>query len=316
MKAKGIIPYEIMVFTDIDAIKEYFNKSEVYVLMSADNRVISYAREKNVKKILQLLEEPDMVGDNQDIHMVFKYQSAENIIKEALAYCVEGYRQENAVLTAPLRTGVIVGIYSPVGRCRKTTFALALSDALAKNKRVMYLNLEEFSGLSDSLLMAENGTLSDVMYMYRRSSSGLKNFIGDITRNLGEFSYIPPAEYLDDVADVLPEEWITFCRYLIDNIGYDYLVIDMGSVVKKPWSLLDIMDVIFMPEAREYLSQKKIKEFEESIRNMGCGQVLERIETIRIPDDTGFCKDEVSMEKIRWSSVGNYARKVVNERNL
>ena len=90
----------------------------------------------------------------------------------------------------------------------------------------------------------------------------------------------------------------------------------MGSVVKKPWSLLGIMDVIFMPEADDWISQNKIQEFNKNIESMGWGQVTDKIEMIKVPEDKGLLSSEISMEKIKWSSVGNYARKVINERNL
>ena len=44
------------------------------------------------------------------------------------------------------KTMVIIGVFSPLGRCLKTSFALALGQILAKERAVLYLNLESYSG--------------------------------------------------------------------------------------------------------------------------------------------------------------------------
>ncbi|MDQ9824849.1 hypothetical protein RFZ44_16190, partial [Acinetobacter sp. 163] len=54
--------------------------------------------------------------------------------------------QQFAVLK---KTTEILGVYSPVGRCLKTSFALALGQILARERAVLYLNLEEYSGFEE-----------------------------------------------------------------------------------------------------------------------------------------------------------------------
>ena len=45
-----------------------------------------------------------------------------------------------------IRAGLakVLGVYSPVGRCLKTSFALTMGKLLAQEERVLYPNLEEF----------------------------------------------------------------------------------------------------------------------------------------------------------------------------
>ena len=42
----------------------------------------------------------------------------------------------------------VIGVYSPIGRSGKTTFAITLGQVLAKEKETLYINMEEFSALS------------------------------------------------------------------------------------------------------------------------------------------------------------------------
>ena len=73
---------------------------------------------------------------------VYKYQSSEKVIREVMA-C---YGVENGVDTSPAllpkKEMRIIGIYSPVGRTQKTSFALTMGQILAKERAVLYLNME------------------------------------------------------------------------------------------------------------------------------------------------------------------------------
>lgn len=77
---------------------------------------------------------------------VYKYQSSEKVIREVMA-C---YGVENGVDTSPAllpkKEMRIIGIYSPVGRTQKTSFALTMGQILAKERAVLYLNMESYSG--------------------------------------------------------------------------------------------------------------------------------------------------------------------------
>lgn len=43
----------------------------------------------------------------------------------------------------------IIGVYSLVNRCMKITFSLNLSNLTGENRRVLYINFEEYSGLKN-----------------------------------------------------------------------------------------------------------------------------------------------------------------------
>lgn len=316
LKTAPVIPYELLVFTEKRALSEYFSTGEADVLLANDDEIIEQAVKRKVPKILKLSEEQILtVCESTEYHPVFKYQSTENIVREMVNYCLEDTRVSG--YGKKIRNaGRIVGIYSPAGRCYKTTFSLAVADALARNGRVLYVNLEEYSGLTEGILNRNQGSLSEIMYMYLRGYGGIGGKIQSMTGRIGRFEYLPPVEYPEDVVDVLPEEWITFIDYLLANMDYDYIVVDIGNLVKKVWNFFELMDVIFIPQPENAMSMNKLKEFIIDINNMGRGILLENVVYVQIPEAVELVGQEISMEKIEWSAVGNYARKVVNERGL
>lgn len=311
------MPYELMVFSSLQSIKDYFASREAHVLITNDDRVIELSRDWNVTKIIKLSEERILDGLEQsmEFHPIFKYQSTELIVKEMLAYCEQNYYACQCNAYNALQ-GKIIAVYSPIGRCGKTLFSLALAESLAQKGRVLYINLEEYTGINGVLDMTAGVGLSEIMYLYRRASNSIGQRIRDIVVNKYSFDYIPPVSCPDDVVDVLAEEWSTFLEYIAGSMGYDYIVVDLGNLVSKPWNMFGCFDVIFMPELSTSVAQGKIHDFYNNLCNMGRQSLEEKIVRIEIPYDQMLDEDVITMEKIQWSIVGNFARKVVNERDL
>ena len=86
-------------------------------------------------------------------------------------------RSEKAVAPAVFpvlkKTTEIYAVYSPLGRCLKTSFALTLGQILAKERAVLYLNLEEYSGFEEMLGKGFAQNLSDLLYFVRQENGNL-----------------------------------------------------------------------------------------------------------------------------------------------
>lgn len=319
LKVKPQLPYEIVVFTDFGPFEEFLENNDVGALLANGEEVLRLAQKKNILKILKLSEEPISAPDGESLEypFIFKYQSAQKILREITAYCVGvcGVGPEQKGNSKGTR---ILGIYSPVGRCGKTTLALALAQVLGKEGRVLYVNLEEYSGLTEDVLKGNGTNLSEIMYLFRRGVVDLPEKINEAAMQVGNFYYITPMPYPEDVAEVLTEEWRNFIQFLAAQMSWDYIVVDLGNLLLKSYLLLDLFDVTLIPEAEDCMGKNKLRDFIHVMTDMGRGFLLERVVYVKIPRDQEMerCEEMMRMEQLEWSAVGSYARKVVNERGL
>ena len=105
-------------------------------------------KERITRECVIFLSEGSLPSELRIYPAVYKYQSAENILREILYYYSEQCG-EDFCLTGTRRDNKVIGVYSPVGGSGKTVFALTLGQVLAESKNVLYLNLEECSGLAE-----------------------------------------------------------------------------------------------------------------------------------------------------------------------
>lgn len=163
---KETFPFQAMAFSDLEKLKEYGQTHDIEILLVGE-KVREKAKE--VKAGLKMiLCDGEFVSKEKEKEeaSVYKYQSGDCILQEVMAcYC-----------TAPLQPGlalmgkraVIMGIYSPVGRCGKTSFALTLAQMLGKKQAVLFISMEEYSGFSKLVCNGYEQDLSDVFYLYQR----------------------------------------------------------------------------------------------------------------------------------------------------
>ena len=150
---------------------------------------------------------------------VFRYQPVYRLKEELmrLQTCITdaGAPDEQAVF----RTSFI-GVQSPAGRTGKTGFALVLGILLAQTSKVLYMNLEPFSGLEAWFGESAEGGLSDLLFSMEVRG---KDFpLEGCMREFHGLSWIPPARMAEDILKCLKKTCLIIkpCwNPLISSIG-------------------------------------------------------------------------------------------------
>ena len=207
---KETFPFQAMAFSDLEKLKAYGRDHEIAILLVGE-RVREEAKE--IKAGLKmLLCDGEFVS--QEEASVYKFQSGDCILQEVMAcYCTVPPEPGLALMG---KRALIMGIYSPIGRCGKTSFSLTLAHMLGKSQGVLFISLEEYSGFSKLVCGGYEQDLSDVFYLYRQGDfNWLK--LKSLILSHGNVDYIPPAAYGEDLDQAQPEEiaglfWSPFPR--------------------------------------------------------------------------------------------------------
>ena len=125
----------------------------------------------------------------EEAHSVYKFQSGDCILQEVMAcYCTVPPEPGLALMG---KRALIMGIYSPIGRCGKTSFSLTLAHMLGDIGRSFY-QLRRISAFSKLVCGGYEQDLSDVFYLYRQGDfNWLK--LKSLILSHGNVDYIPPA---------------------------------------------------------------------------------------------------------------------------
>ena len=254
--------------------------SEIQHIQDADLLLISefYGNEErqhvNAGKII-LLSGRGNCGQEPDV--IYKYQSGEQILDEILKYCEEVYADNELFFSAALKKkGKIVGVFSPVHRIGKTTYALELGENMATTENVLYLNLELYGGIGGHF---ERGgqTLEDVLYYARQEKGNFGFMLTKVVKRKGNLDYILPVPVSEDIKEIRAQEWIFLLKQIAEQSIYETVILDIDEGIRDVYELLNICTEIHMMMDDTPYSKAKIDQFEKELMLLGYEDMLAKI---------------------------------------
>ena len=178
---------------------------------------------------------------SQDEKCVYKYQCVDQILSEILETYFERTK-ENMMRSVKKESVKMLAVYSPIHRAGKTSFAVAFGKELARCKKVLYLNLEEYFGYGGIFTQADGGNLGDVLYYTRQENSNFGLRLGMLVRKW-MMDYIRRCVSLD-LKEVLWEEWEVLLKQIVEDSVYEVILLDVGECVQGLFQMLDLCDRI------------------------------------------------------------------------
>lgn len=203
----------------------------------------------------------------------------------------------------------VIGVYSPVSRCLKTSLALTMGQQLARDGKVLYISFEIFAGFGTLIDGECRGDLSDVLYFFRQEDFGVMR-LKSMVYNWKDMDYIPPVRYPEDLEQLTGEEAAALLERAAAECGYEYVIVDVGQAVLNIGPVLELCDVVYMPVKEDCVSSAKLEELEEYLRVSGREGLRERIQRVKLPYHSSFGRKDTYMEQLLWGELGDYVRKL------
>ena len=303
---KEKIPFEVVAFSSIERLRAFTAEHPVKLLLLGEHVPAEEKESIRAEKVI-LLSDNGGKPVSPSVPCVYKYQSSDAIVRDVMTWYGESPGELPEVSGRVLAK--VLGVYSPVGRCLKTSFALTMGKLLAQEERVLYLNLEEFSGLSVLMKEEYKSDLSDLLYFYNGGSYNSLR-LSSVVHTMGELDYIPPVRYPEDLDQAGEEAIAGLIRAIAGESAYDTLVVDIGSGRRTALSVMKLCRVIYMPIREDPVSLAKLKELEQYFSQTGNGMLRERIKRLKLPYHGSFGRSDY-IDQLLWGELGDYVRQLL-----
>ena len=135
---KENMPFELQVFSQADKLSDYLQGHTPQLLLLSEESSLESYGEMSVKTqdVLYLTEHKEQARDHKENH-IYKYQPTDQLLNQLMQRMSDRDKRDSPVMQ---ESCPIYGVYSPVGRCGKTTFSLLLGELLAR-KRQSYISV-------------------------------------------------------------------------------------------------------------------------------------------------------------------------------
>lgn len=246
------------------------------VLLTAPECAREVQKRIEAKKVF-VLSTGEKSAEKLEYPVLYKYQSGEKLLSDIVRECAELFGvQEMIKGVTGSKKQKIIGVFSPVHRTGKTSYALKLGEELAEDENVLYLNLEVFGGKGGHFEQSRQ-TLADVFYYARQEKSNLGLMLTTLVCHRGNLDYVQPMPVSEDLKSVKGSEWVNLIRKILEQSIYETLILDIDEGISELYPLLQICTEIHMPVLEDEYSRAKIRQFEEELSLLGQEDVLKKI---------------------------------------
>lgn len=248
-------------FSQRDSFLRFVNHNDIDLILTKEEFLSDIEKDVDNKKILLLTEEEGIESIN-GIKTLYRYQHMKNIICYIFNLCAESVPVNKDIIRVKGGEKIqIIGVYSPVKRCGKTALSMELAGSLAKDGKILLINMEEFSALRKDDGENKEYDLADLLYFYMQNSWSFELKLKAVLRSMCGFDYIPPVQHGDELRNITAEQW----KGLISEIGkvsdYKIIILDLSDIISNILQLLDMCDFIIMPYMKDEISIYKAEKF-------------------------------------------------------
>lgn len=204
-------------------------------------------------------------------HSIFKFQAIDAVLREL--FQIESESSQTEVLFSKenlkevnLSSSKIISIFSPSNEDVQSFISISIAKQIGKQKKVLYLNLIENSGMEE--LFEENfeEDISDFFYYLKQDKSDLQERLQGFLYHTRDFDYIPAAFQSKGLYELSEKEREKFFL-LLHVLKYDVIIIDFGNSIMGLEELCKASDSVYCITREKWTSQIRLNHFMKTMLN-------------------------------------------------
>ena len=306
LNLKEGFPFQVRHFSTIGKLVQFSDRQDIEVALVCEKYREELAKAQVIPSVITLSETKNIDSNNQKA--VWKYQSCEALIKEVLQILEkEGKEGSHILRSVPLK---IIGLYSPVKRTMQTTFGLTMGQLLARKGKVLYINMEGFSGLNSMLKRNFQRDLSDLLYYMQNGKQGLAYIMGSMVESINGMDILPPMLCQMDLISIEAKEWLNLLYEIESHSEYEYLILDLSDSIQGLFEILRQCFVIYTMTERDGFAMAKIDQYEQMIKQCQYEDILNKTHKCELPK---FSYLPEQLDRLTVSELASVVKEKIKE---
>lgn len=275
------LPFLVQVCTDRRRLLEMQEKEDIRVLIMGDGFPPEERRGLKADMIWVLTEDgdPELLPEERAL---YRLQPGDRLLAQILeAWTGQQDTGPGMLWKAGRQSVQVTGIFSPVHRSGRTSYAIQYGKDLAVSSHVLYLNLELYGGIG-GIFPQEGSTLADALYYSRQEGRNLGWTLASLVSHMGELDYLLPVRVSEDLKKVPAED----VRRLIEQIAeagmYDVVILDIDEGIRDCYELLRMCGQILVPVLADESAEAKLLQMEQELHLLGYEDVRRRMKKVEV----------------------------------
>ena len=300
---------ELHIYTEVNNLLEAMQGFDVVLLSDCEGELPALRGEVPVIYLYDWEEDVEKQREG-GIYPVDKYQEANKIVDEILKQIGEEIRnvRESGSVQGRLQ---LLAVYALSENEYQLPFAVTLASILSEKERVLLLDLQENSGLSQLMDCTGTAGMEELLVMAesgKYSRSRMVSCIGHLDRT----DVVYPVSNTECLCEARNETYQKLFQLFSRELDYSTIVLNMGSRFAGFFELLKSCQEIYLLKSRGGLGQWREKEFFSEISKHGEEDLSQRLREIQIPLVVSpMVSCERLVEQWKWNELGDSIRRMI-----
>lgn len=306
LKKQKNLPWELHTYTSVEELMKE-EKPAVSMLVVAESAFCEEMRTLAPGRLVVLNESGVMRWERLDY--VDKYQEAEEVLKCLLGLYMEIAEVQPPRLKRSCRT-MFIGNYSPVHRCMQTSFALSMSQMLAREHPTLYLNFEHYAGIAELLPDMRTLDMADLLYFLNADGDKFRLRMQTILKRKGNLDYIPPMKSGQNLLTITGAEWIGLLQKIEELGEYEYVILDLSESMQGLFEILRLCARVYTLTREDRIAKSKLLQYEQVLTLYEYEDVLKKTKRLglshirRLPEE---------LEQLTKGELAELVKKLIKE---
>lgn len=219
-------PFEVSGFTDPQSLKAHLKNCGIDILLLPRDLeqigIINLKSEKKIGEIVYLGERQDLVSAPKEINM---YQPISFLLSDLEEIAISSFSKMPDNPSDPY----VIGIFALDGDSSPGDLTVLLSGTPEfSGKKILYIDLDNFSGFGYEHRLMLNGSLSDLIFYYTMGYE-LAALLKRCAVQVGNIHYVAPAVAGDDPNEIAYTQWRSFITALANAGNYNVIIFNLRS---------------------------------------------------------------------------------------
>ena len=299
---------ELHLFTELEAAKASCAALDGMVLSDWGDEYESIVQQLPVI----VLYDSEEVGGMQEGEVFFmdKYQEVNKIVDEILRHIGQEIRdvQQNGRIGQKLQT---FAVYSLAENEYQMPFAVTLASIMSEQEKVLLLDLQENSGLSQLLGEGKEAGLEELLVM-AESGKYSKSRMVSCVEHLDNMDVVYPVCNTECLCEAQAKTYQDLLQILAQEMGYTTIIMNLGSRFVGFFDMLAACESIYLVKSRGGLGQWREKEFREELEKHMHADPQEHIRGVELPRvAVPMISCERLVEQWKWNELGDSLRRMM-----
>ena len=192
----------------------------------------------------------------------------------------------------------------------KTSFSFVLGQQLSKKSKVIYLNLEAYSGLGRLLKKEFSTDMSELLYYLQNAPDKFAYRLGGMVERIGGLDILPPFGSYLDLVSVSREEWIELLKEIERGSDYEYMLLDLSDGVQGLYDVLRLCDLIYTLGREDGVALAKIEQYKEVLMKSSYEDIWKKTKQHTMPDMMNLPSD---LLQLTFTELAEFVRERIKE---